>query len=104
MRKPETGNPKPDALFLNHRGSRLTRRGLHDVVDKSALKAGILKSVSSHKLRHACATHLLEGGADVRLVQELLGHQSLATTQVYTQVTRTQLLDAFDKAHPRAKK
>ena len=93
-----------DALFLNHRGGRLTRRGLHDVVDRSALKAGIVKSVSSHKLRHACATHLLEGGADVRLVQELLGHQSLATTQVYTQVTRTQLLDAFDRAHPRAKK
>ncbi|MEZ5337947.1 MAG: tyrosine-type recombinase/integrase [bacterium] len=118
MRKPETGNRKPengspvpgpsdrpaDALFLNHRGGRLTRRGLHDVVDRSALRAGIVKSVSTHKLRHACATHLLEGGADVRLVQELLGHQSLATTQVYTAVTRTQLLDAFDRAHPRAKK
>ena len=105
------GSPVPgpsdrpaDALFLNHRGGRLTRRGLHDVVDRSALRAGIVKSVSTHKLRHACATHLLEGGADVRLVQELLGHQSLATTQVYTAVTRTQLLDAFDRAHPRAKK
>ena len=117
--KPETGNPKPDpssappsslipphsgALFLNHRGGRLTRRGLHDVIDRSALRAGLVKSLSTHKLRHACATHLLEGGADVRLVQELLGHQSLATTQIYTQVTRTQLLDAFEKSHPRAKK
>ena len=91
-------------MFLNHRGGRLTRRGLHDIVDRSALKAGLSKQVSTHKLRHACATHLLEGGADVRLVQELLGHQSLATTQVYTQVTRTQLLDAFDRAHPRAKR
>jgi site-specific recombinase XerD len=92
------------ALFLNHRGGRLTRRGLHNVVDRSALKAGLVKALSTHKLRHACATHLLEGGADVRLVQELLGHQSLATTQIYTQVTRTKLLEAFENSHPRAKK
>jgi len=100
--QPETGNLKP--LFLNHRGGRLTRRGLHNVVDRSALRAGLIKPLSAHKLRHACATHLLEGGADVRLVQELLGHQSLNTTQVYTQITRTQLLEAYDKSHPRAKK
>lgn len=101
---PYSTRPEGAALFLNHRGGRLTRRGLHNVVDRSALKAGLVKALSTHKLRHACATHLLEGGADVRLVQELLGHQSLATTQIYTQVTRTKLLEAFENSHPRAKK
>jgi site-specific recombinase XerD len=92
------------ALWLNSRGGRLSTRGMHDVVVKAALLAAQIKGLSPHKLRHACATHLLEGGADVRVVQELLGHQSLDTTQIYTQVTRTHLRQVYAQTHPRAKR
>jgi site-specific recombinase XerD len=93
-----------DWLWLNQRGGRLTARAMRTILDQAALRAGSIKPLSPHKLRHACATHMLEGGADVRLLQELLGHQSINTTQVYTQITRTRLLEAYDKAHPRANK
>jgi site-specific recombinase XerD len=99
-----SGEKSADWLWLNRRGGRLTARSMRRILDTAALKAGCLKPISPHKLRHACATHMLEGGADVRLLQELLGHQSINTTQVYTQVTRTKLLEVYDRAHPRANK
>jgi integrase/recombinase XerD len=91
------------ALFLGRRGKRIARRLIQRIVDQAALATGLHKPTSPHKLRHACATHLLEGGADVRIVQELLGHEKLATTQIYTQITRTHLRDIYLLAHPRAK-
>ncbi|MDQ3023288.1 MAG: tyrosine-type recombinase/integrase [bacterium] len=93
-----------DWLWLNVRGGKLTARAMRTILDQAALRAGSIKPISPHKLRHACATHMLEGGADVRLLQELLGHQSINTTQVYTQITRTKLLEAYEKTHPRAAK
>jgi integrase/recombinase XerD len=72
-----------------------------DVLDQAVLKAGLVKRLSPHKLRHACATHMLEGGADVRLLQEFLGHESLNTTQIYTQVTLTRLREVYERTHPR---
>lgn len=93
-----------DALWLNRSGGRLSARAMRNILDKAALMAGVVKPLSPHKLRHACATHMLEGGAEIRLLQEFLGHASLNTTQVYTQITRTQLLDTYLETHPRAKK
>jgi integrase/recombinase XerD len=93
-----------EALWLNARGGRLSTRAMWDVLDQAVLKAGLVKHLSPHKLRHACATHMLEGGADVRLLQEFLGHESLNTTQIYTQVTMTRLREVYEQAHPRAKR
>ncbi|HEU4832077.1 MAG TPA: site-specific tyrosine recombinase XerD [Actinomycetota bacterium] len=91
------------ALFLNLRGGRLTRQGCAGIVQQHAAGAGIRKQVSPHTFRHSFATHLLEGGADVRVVQELLGHASVATTQVYTLVTREHLREVYFTSHPRAR-
>lgn len=91
------------ALFLNQRGGRLTRQGVALILAEAARRAGIERRVSPHVLRHSFATHLLEGGADVRVVQELLGHASVATTQVYTLVTREHLREVYEMAHPRAR-
>jgi integrase/recombinase XerD len=90
------------ALFLNARGSRLSRQGAWQVLKTNAERAGISAAVSPHTLRHSFATHLLEGGADVRVVQELLGHASVTTTQVYTLVTVNTLREIYAHAHPRA--
>jgi integrase/recombinase XerD len=90
------------ALFLNARGGRLTRQGAWEVLQAAALRAG-LDGVSPHMLRHSFATHLLDGGADVRVVQELLGHASVTTTQVYTLVTVDRLREVYAAAHPRAR-
>jgi integrase/recombinase XerD len=90
------------ALFLNQRGGRITRQGCTNIVKKMAKRAGLRKRVTPHMLRHSFATHLLEGGADVRVVQELLGHASVATTQVYTLVTETMLREVYLTSHPRA--
>jgi len=90
------------AVFLNQRGRRLTRQGAHLIVQRRAKAAGIERAVSPHVLRHSCATHMLAHGADVRIVQELLGHASVATTQLYTKVSSTHLKTAYQAAHPRA--
>ncbi len=90
------------ALFLNQRGGRLSRQSAWTILKKAAERAGIQADVSPHTLRHSFATHLLEGGADVRVVQELLGHASVTTTQVYTLVTADTLREVYAAAHPRA--
>jgi len=90
------------ALFLNSRGGRLSRQSAWAVLVKAAERAGVTREVSPHTLRHSFATHLLDGGADVRVVQELLGHASVTTTQVYTLVTVDNLREVFATAHPRA--
>ena len=90
------------ALFLNARGGALSRQSAWAVLRSAAARAGISTDVSPHTLRHSFATHLLEGGADVRVVQELLGHASVTTTQIYTLVTVDQLREVYAGAHPRA--
>lgn len=94
--------PSP-ALFLNQRGNRLSRQSAWGIVQGAANKAAIVDEVSPHTLRHSFATHLLDGGADVRVVQELLGHASVTTTQLYTKVTVDHLREVFIEAHPRAR-
>jgi site-specific recombinase XerD len=91
-----------NALFLNARGGRLSARSVQRVVEHHALAAGLDVEITPHTLRHTFATHLMDGGADLRVVQELLGHQKLATTQVYTHVSQTRLGEAYLAAHPRA--
>ncbi|HEY8211373.1 MAG TPA: tyrosine recombinase XerC [Myxococcaceae bacterium] len=92
----------PDALFLNHRGGRLTTRSVARNLDRYVLACALARKVSPHALRHSFATHLLAGGADVRSIQELLGHASLSTTQRYTHVGWEHLQKVYDAAHPRA--
>ena len=94
-----TGSP---ALFLNARGGRLSRQSAWTILKTATERAGVTREVSPHTLRHSFATHLLEGGADVRVVQELLGHASVTTTQVYTLVTADTLREVYAAAHPRA--
>jgi integrase/recombinase XerD len=98
-----TGTGNGGALFLNARGGRLSRQSAWAVLVKAAERAGVTADVSPHTLRHSFATHLLDGGADVRVVQELLGHASVTTTQVYTLVTVDNLREVFATAHPRAR-
>ncbi|MGB9880144.1 MAG: tyrosine-type recombinase/integrase, partial [Anaerolineae bacterium] len=96
-------DPEQKALFLNQRGLRLTRQGLWLIVKGYVKEAGLQVQVTPHTLRHSFATHMLRGGADLRNVQELLGHANIATTQVYTQVSNERLREVYDEAHPRAK-
>ena len=90
------------AFFCNLRGHRLTRQGVDLVVRRHALRVGLPPATSAHTLRHTCATHMLAHGADVRVIQELLGHASVATTQRYTKVSPAHLVEAYRSAHPRA--
>lgn len=96
--------PEKNALFLNGRGGRLTVRSVERLVNDYALRAGIITKVTPHALRHSFATHLLEMGADLRTVQELLGHASLSTTQRYTHLNMDYLTEVYDRAHPMAGK
>lgn len=97
------GTIKAPELFLNNRGRRLSRQGLHLIIKKYARQAGLPADVSAHTLRHSFATHLLEGGADLRAVQEMLGHADLSTTQIYTHVSAAHLQQIYRDAHPRAR-
>ena len=91
------------ALFLNQRGGRLSRQSAWNLVANAAAQAGLLDQVTPHSMRHSFATHLLDGGADIRVVQELLGHSSVTTTQIYTLITIDHLRESYANAHPRSK-
>lgn len=105
MRQPliKTTEPEP-ALFLNHMGTRLTRQGFWKILKKAAKSAGVREEVTPHTLRHSFAAHLLENGADLRAVQEMLGHADISTTLMYAQVSKVRMKDIYDAAHPRARK
>jgi integrase/recombinase XerD len=92
-----------EAVFLNQRGGRLSRQGAWGVVRRYGDRVGLGERLTPHVLRHSCATHMLDHGADIRVVQELLGHASIATTQVYTRVSTERLRQVYEQAHPRAK-
>jgi len=97
------GERQETALFVNRRGERLTRQGFWLILKGYATEAGIRGRVTPHTLRHSFATHMLRGGMDIHKVQELLGHANISTTQVYTQVSREHMREAYEKAHPRAR-
>jgi integrase/recombinase XerC len=103
VRKKAGGDLQNGPLFINYRGSRLSTRTVSKIVKKYGREGGLMWDISPHSLRHTFATHLLDGGADLRSVQELLGHVSLSTTQKYTHVSLDKLMEIYDKAHPRSK-
>lgn len=98
-----TLRPASDRIFLNSRGGGITTRSLARIIKKYGLVSGISKNVSPHVLRHSFATHLLAGGADLRAIQEMLGHASLSTTQKYTHLSVERIMDVYDKTHPNAR-
>ncbi len=101
-RRSQTNDIDPKVLFVNKHGNRLSTRSVRRKMDKYLLEAGLDPAISPHTLRHSFATHLLNNGADLRSVQELLGHQSLSTTQVYTHLTTAKLKEVYENAHPRS--
>ncbi len=103
-RRMELVSEPTDALFLNYRGGRLTARSVRRLLKQHLIRAGLDPDVTPHGLRHSFATHLLDSGADLRSIQEMLGHASLSTTQRYTHVSLQQVVNAYDQAHPRARK
>lgn len=100
-RRVEAKKGDREILFLNHRKGRLSRAAIFDLTKRLAVQAGIRKNVSPHSLRHSFATHLMEGGADIRSVQEMLGHASISTTEIYTHLNRTYLRETLEQYHPR---
>ncbi len=100
--RPKLAKPTERGLFVNHRGTRLTDRSVRRIVDQYVNEMSLAKHVTPHTFRHTFATHLLEGGADLRVVQELLGHQSLSSTQIYTHTAREHLMRVYESTHPRA--
>lgn len=100
----EKAKPEETAVFVNQRGGRLSVRSIQQQLDQRAIKAGIVSKMSPHRLRHACATHVLESSGDLRAVQELLGHANLSTTQIYTKLDMQHLAQVYDQTHPRARK
>ncbi|MGC9520411.1 MAG: site-specific tyrosine recombinase/integron integrase [Anaerolineae bacterium] len=99
-RPEQLGEPVSQALFLNRFGGRLSSRSVDTIVRQSGIAAGIAETVTPHLLRHTFATHMLEGGADLRVVQELLGHENIATTQIYASVTQRRVREVYLRAHP----
>ncbi|MBC7106013.1 MAG: tyrosine recombinase, partial [Firmicutes bacterium] len=100
--RPRLAGRRNPYLFVNRRGRPLSRQALWKLIRKYALRAGIAKTIGPHVLRHSFATHLLENGADLRTVQELLGHADISTTQIYTHVSAAHLREVYARAHPRA--
>lgn len=98
IKKEGSGN----ILFLNHRGGKMSRMAIWDIIKKYSIRAGIDKHIHPHTLRHSFATHLLEGGADIRIIQELLGHSDISTTQIYTHIEKEYLIEVHKTFHPRA--
>ncbi|WP_342767152.1 tyrosine recombinase XerC [Sulfoacidibacillus thermotolerans] len=102
LSRPKLLRKEERALFLNHRGTRLSDRSVRRIVDRYVQQVALSKNVTPHTFRHTFATHLLEGGADLRVVQELLGHQSLSSTQIYTHTAKEHLMRVYELSHPRA--
>ena len=95
-------SPEEEALFVNVGGSRMSRQGFWKLIKSYQVKAGIEKDITPHTLRHSFAAHLLENGASLQDIQEMLGHADVSTTQIYTKVVQNRLTEAYQKAHPRA--
>lgn len=100
----ELAKKKTDILFYNYKGEMMSRQGFYKYIVNLAKENGISKEISPHTIRHSFATHLLQGGTDLRIVQELLGHEDISTTQIYTHIDRSQLKEMYDNTHPLARK